>query len=184
MPGRVGVEGGEEDQQVRHFLAGDPKGVFGSGGYDDGVVGADGLGLAVHADLKGAVEDDDKLVNGVGMERRAGARLGGVDAEGAGDALLVARDVPLAVARTPGHLGDLGMVYDGHCLLSTGRGTGAPGPGQLIVLPVIVPHIPPPANPRAIASGRLQSLGVHPTGHRLSREGGNPGMLLVRNVAG
>jgi hypothetical protein len=33
-------------------------------------------------------------------------------------------------------------------------------------------------------SGRLQSLGVHPTGHRLSREGGNPGMLLVRNVAG
>ena len=37
--------------------------------------------------------------------------------------------------------------------------------------------------PCSPAPGRLQSLGVHPTGHRLSREGGNPEARLTSNVS-
>ncbi|CAI7999370.1 hypothetical protein GBAR_LOCUS2698 [Geodia barretti] len=114
---RIGVKGREKYQQVSRAFAGDSKGVLSPGRNDHGVVSADSPGFAIHADFQRSFQYDDKLVYGVSVQRSAGARLGGIDAKGAGYPLFVARHVPLSVARPLGHLRSMGMVNNGHSVL-------------------------------------------------------------------
>ncbi len=74
----------------------------------------DDMSLPIDLDLQSTLHDDDQLVNGVGVQRRARTRFAGVDAEGAGDALLSASHVPFAIAGPPRDFRRLVVVDDWH----------------------------------------------------------------------
>jgi hypothetical protein len=79
------------------------------------------MSLAVDPHLKGTFHNHDQFVDLMGMERRAGARLGGVQAERTGNAVLLEGNVPLSIAGPPGDFRDAVVVDYRHDISTVNR---------------------------------------------------------------
>ena len=111
----------EEHDQVGAFVADHRETVLNARRNDHGVVLLHRMRLTIDANFKGAVHDHNQLVDLMGVERRAGAWFGGVQAEGTGNSVLFKGHVPLSVAGPPWHFGNITVVDYGHVFSRLGR---------------------------------------------------------------
>ena len=117
--GRIRVQRREEDQQLVSILANYLESVLGSRRLAQSGIVVHYMGLAVNfTSILPLIITIDSSINGIGVQRSAGAGPSGLNTKSVVDCLLMAYYVPLTLAGSPGHFGRLTVVNDGddqHC---------------------------------------------------------------------